>query len=277
MPKPNGSDESDKGTQTIKVGEKEYSVADVENLLANVSTLNEKGESVQGIIDMCTRFEMDPGEFLDQSSGALTVISTLMKDGVIDEQGQIVKKVVDPAKKVEPKEDLNLDPDPKKKGGDKTEAIVAKALEGVTPVIKDLGEKLTRMENIQTSMLHADYQKQIIEKHPDLSLKDADHVLSLATSDTKKTLWEHAEDTSKAKAADRVLSNKAYCEEHGLDYEKLETQKTDVNKLKEQKPDGGQAPVLKGKKIKLFRATGENEVTAAEASSDFLEKQFEET
>jgi len=269
-----GGSKGGTGDQVIKVGEKEYSVADVENLIANTATLTQKGESVQGILDMCTRYDMEPSEFLDQASGGLTVISNLIKEGVIDEQGRAVKPE---GKELEDKRDLSKIKDQEKdtkdlKGGTKTEEIVAKALEGIAPTLKDLGDQVTKMQNIQTSMIHDDYRTRIIKKHPNLDDKDADQVLALAMNDSKKDLWQHAEDASTAKVASSEKIERAYAEKRGLDYDVLK--KADENKLNEQEPEGGAAPVLKGKKIKLFGATGDDEVSAGDAAAEFLEKQL---
>jgi len=259
------------GDQMIKVGEKEYNVADVENLLANVKTLTEKGESVQGIMDMCARYEMDPGEFLEQAQGGFATISKLITDGVIDEQGQVVKK-----KEGAKDDELNLDDPLKKKTAalpeDKTSEIVAKALEGISPTIKELGDEVKKMQNIQTSMIHEDYRQKIRTKHENLSDEDADKILGEAMNDPRKDLWAVAKEASTAKVASVNAIEKAYAEKHGLDHEALA--KADENKLNEQSAEGGGAPKLKDKKIKLFGATKDGEVSAGDAAEAYFDKQL---
>jgi hypothetical protein len=266
--KQGGSEEGGSGDQTIKVGEKEYTVADVENLVANTATLTKKGESVQGILDMCARYGMEPEDFLDQATGGLEVISKLIQDGVIDEQGQIKAKD-DPLKKKEP--DPIVTPPKEPKGPTKAEEIAAKALEGLNPMLKELKEGLDKVTNIQSSMIHDQYRDRILKKHPELDDKDADHVLSLAMNDSKKDLWGHAEDLVTAKVASKEALEKAFAEKHGLDYEALK--KADENKLNEQddKGEGPRKPV--GKKIKL-NASGKDEVTPFEAAQSFYDKQL---
>ncbi len=269
---PNGSKDKGGEDQKIMVGEKEYSADDVGNLIANVSTLTQKGESVQGIMDMCARYEMDPGEFLEQSTGALSAISNLINEGVIDAQGQVIEKGA--PKKKDTDDGLDLDTGkPKIKSAPKADEAVLKALEGITQSVEGYGKKIDKLEGIQTSMIHDQYRERIQKKYPNLSDKDADQVLALAMNDSRKDLWKHAEEASTARVAATEAIERKYAEDHDLDYDKLKA--ADENKLKEQEAKGGGAPTLKGKKIK-FNATGPDEITPFEASTAFLRKQAEE-
>jgi hypothetical protein len=261
------------GSETIKVGEKEYGVADVENLIANTATLTQKGESVQGILDMCARYEMDPGEFLEQSTGALSAISNLISDGVIDAQGQVVE-TGEPPKKKDTDDTLDLNTGkPKVKTVHKADDAVTEALKGIQLSVDGYGKKIDKLEGIQTSMIHEQYRERIRTKHPNLSDKDADQVLGLAMNDSRKDLWKHAEEVSQARVAETEAVERKYAEKHGLNYEKLKA--ADENTLNEQDAKGGGAPKIEGKKLK-FNAKGPDEVTPFEAASAFLEKQAEE-
>lgn len=268
---PDGSGgEGGKGDQVIKVGDKEYSADDVSNLIANTQTLTEKGEKLQPILDACARYDMDPAEFLDQATGGLSVISNLIQEGIIDAEGRVVKAA---PKKKDDDDDLNLDDDlkgKKKAAPRKGDEVILKAIEGMKGSVDDYGKKITRLENIQTTMIHDRYRERIQKKFPDLDDSDADRAIALATNEGKKDVFEYADDVSKAKASSVEKIEKAYATKHGLDYDKLK--ETDENKLKEQEPAGGGAPRLKGKKIK-FNASGKDEVTPFEAASTYLEKQ----
>ena len=259
------------GDQKITVGEKEYSVDDVTNLLAQTATLTKKGESVQKVIDVCARYDMEPGDYADQSMSAFSTINNLIQEGVIDAEGNIVK----PEPKAKDPEDdlLNLEPKakPAAKPASTADATILKAIEGVNKTQTDMAETVKRLESIQTSMIHDSYRDKITAKFPALSDKDADHVLAVAMQDTKKDVWGHAEDVVAAKAASTVAMNKAYCEEHGLNYEELERQKADENELEEQSAEGGAAAMHKGKKFR-FNPKGDDEMTPLKASQAYYDK-----
>lgn len=266
-----GDQTGDTGDQKIKVGEKEYSAEDVANLVANVSTSTEKAQKVSQILDACAKYEMEPEEFLQQAIGGFTVINGLIQEGVIDTQGNLVKKEVKKEEKKGNLDDLfNLDGKSQKApvGEEKIAAIVAKVLQ---PFTETLNKGLGDVKDIQTSMIRNEYQKDIISKFPNLDAEDVSKVFGIAMQDRSKDIWAVAEAASKNKVEKLEALNKEFAKSHGLDYDKLIAEQ-DENKLNEQDAKGGAASLAKDRKI-TFRHQKQGEkgfVTPLELTKEYF-------
>jgi len=246
------------GDQKIRVGEKDYTAADVQNLLSSAKASTEKSQQVSRILDVCAKYEMEPEEFAQQAVGGFTVISELINEGIIDAQGNILKK--DVKEKNEKKSDnldslFNLD-DMKDspKSADKIAAIVNKALEAP---MGELKKGFDDLRDIQTSMIRSNYQKEIIGKFPNLDAEDVSKIFAISMGDRTKNLWDVAKKASEAKAIRQAEVEKAFAKKHGLDYDEMlkRAGEQDENNLKEKDSKGGAASLAEGKKIS-FRPKG---------------------
>lgn len=275
----NGSQDDPKGgagDQKIKVGEKEYSADDVQNLLTRISSDSDKAQAAQRILDVAAKFDMNPEEFAQQSVGALNVINDLITKGVIDTSGKLVEKK-------EGKPGGPSDDDPLKDflgggggqptGEDKVTEIVSKALgsfqEKMTKQIGEIGTKIKGLEDLQSSMIRKDYQKDIQDKYPNLDGDDVSKVFGAAMKDDSKTLWEHAKEASEAKQVKEVEIAKKWAADHGFDYDQVVK---DANDLKEMGPEGGGAAAIVGERKISFRRKGEGYVSPLEATQQFFKK-----
>jgi len=268
MAESNGSAGGDKGSEKLKVGDKEYSAQDVEALLTQMRSIQSKEESLSELIKMSEAIGMEPGEFGKQGVAALTVINNLLDKGVIDEKGNLVEK------KAQDKDNKGLDDifnlndkgkDKDKMAASSVEEIVAKAIGPVMESIKGFESKITGIEDVQTSMLRSSYSDQIRGKYPELTDEDVAKVFGVAMSDKTKSLWEHAKTVAEAKSSARAEIEKEFAKKHGLDYDKM-----NENRLKEQSGEGGAPPGPgEGKKIS-WRGVDDNAVDPADLAAEYF-------
>jgi len=246
-----GGGSADQGK--IKVGEKEYTAADVDNLIKQASTLGEKAERAQRVLDAAEKLGLEPDELLGQAMGSFSVVNDLMKAGIIDEEGNIVeKKAVVPELGKVP-----FVPKPEPKGGTSVDEIVAKVLGAIDEKWKPISDGLEDMKHVQSGMIRERLEERIKVRHPDLNEDDVAKVFRIALSDKRKDLWEVAKGIAEERAGADTKLIKAYAEKHGLDFDKLIAEREEALKLKEKGPEGGAAFFLKGKKISLRQKGGD--------------------
>ncbi len=259
----------------IEVDGKEYSAEDVQNLIKQGTTATQKTQEVAGILAAAEKYGVDIDTYLSQAEGAFGVMSQLITDKVIDEKGNIVKKKTEePApKKDEEEVDLdklfNLSGEEKTKvtGAEKIAGIVAKALGPQLESMKKLGEKVAAVDKTQGDMIRLNLEDKIVGKFPNLKPNDVSQVFASAMQDRSKSLWEHAETFSKAKASDMSVLRAEHAKEFGVNLEKF-----DENKLKEQEAGGGAGVFFKGKKFSFNAKPGDKDaVSPAKAAAEYIE------
>jgi len=265
------SDETKAGEGTLTVGEKTYGVKDVENLIAMQASATEKTQTVAEILGAAEKYKISPAEYLSQSEGAFAVISQLIDEGVIDQQGNIVKKAESGGEqKGKSVEELiaSLQGGKTQEGQseftseDKMLGVVNKALKSFEDGIS---KRLEGIENTQSDQIRLNVQDRLKLKHKDLTDEDVSKVFGLAMNDRKKSVWQHAEDIAKEREGRKADLRKGFAEEFGVNLEEF-----DRNKLKEQDAKGGASAVFPGKKFS-FRQKGEGFVSPSEAAGEFME------
>ena len=254
MPKEEGSkggqgagDTADQGK--IKVGEKEYIAADVDNLLKQAGTLSEKAERAQRVLDAAEKLGLEPDELLSQAMGSFSVVNDLMKAGIIDEEGNVVQQKQKDVK--DDKLDLEKLRASQPKGGSNVDEIVTKALGSIKEEMKPLLAGLEELRHVQSGMIREKLEEKLVAKHPELNEDDVAKVFRIALSDKTKDLWTVAKGVAEERGERDKKVLKAYAEKHGLDFEKLEAERAEALRLKEKGPEGGAAFVLGAKKISL--------------------------
>lgn len=277
MGSPNGDDKGGGGgDQVVKVGDKEYSAADVQNLITQVSTNADKMEQVKRILEVADRYELTPEEFAQQATGALGVINELITQGVIDNTGKLIIKKEKPSGDGDG-DDLTHDflhgGEGDRQSEEKTEQIVGAALKSFmdknfTPLLEEVRGEVKGVKDLQSTMIRNDYERQIRDKHPNLDSDDVSKVFGESMA-TKKSLWEVAKEASEKKAVREEEVARKWAEDHGIDYDQI---KKDVNDLKEFGPGGaGAAALVKGKKIS-FDKKGDDYISPLEATKLLLKK-----
>lgn len=263
------------GAGKIEVDGKDYSVEDVQNLVKQGTAATQKTQEVAGILAAAEKYGVDIETYLGQAEGAFGVMSQLIADKVIDEKGNIIK--VESGKPInnKPGEEEDLDKlfnlpagDTKGLAGvDKVAAIVAKALAPQLENIEKLGERVAAVDKTQGDMIRLNLEEKVVSKFPNLKPSDVSQVFGSAMNDRSKSLWEHAETVSKAKASDVGLLREEHAKEFGVDLNKF-----DENKLKEQKAGGGAGVMFEGKKFSFNAKHGdEKSVTPAKAAAEYIE------
>ena len=271
------SGEETKGAGKIEVDGKDYSIEDVQNLVKLGASATQKMQEVAGIKAAAEKYGVDIETYLGQAEGAFGVMSQLIADKVIDEKGDRIKTV--PAK--EPaKDDSDGGVDLDKlfnlpggdtsglKGADKITAIIAKALGPQLDAMKQLGDRVAAVDKTQGDMIRLNLEEKVTTKFPNLKSSDVSQVFGAAMQDRSKSLWEHAEAASKAKASDVNLLRGEHAKEFGVNLEKF-----DENKLKEQEAGGGAGVLFKGKKFSFNPKKGDEEtVSPRQAAAEYIER-----
>ena len=273
-------DESGKSDETnaagkIEVEGKSYSAEDVQNLVKMQASATQTMQEVAEIKAAAEKYGVDVETYLGQAEGAFGVMSQLIADKVIDEKGNVVK--AEPVKKVEPKQDEEVDLDklfnlPAGEGKapagiDKIAAIVAKALGPQLESIEELGKRVAAVDKTQGDMIRLNLEEKVTTKFPNLKPNDISQVFGAAMQDRSKSLWEHAEAASKAKASSVSSLREEHAKEFGIDLSKF-----DENKLKEQKAGGGAGVLFEGKKFSFNPKKGDKDtVTPAKAAAEYIE------
>lgn len=265
-----------KGAGKIEVDGKSYSAEDVQNLVKQGASATQKMQEVAGVKAAAEKYGVDVETYLGQAEGAFGVMSQLIADKVIDEKGAILRKEVKkPSGEPSGEEDelsklFNLSKggdESKLTGTDKVAAIVAKALAPQLEGLEKLGERVAAVDKTQGDMIRLNLEDKVMTKFPNLKTSDVSQVFASAMQDRSKSLWEHAEAKSNAKAGDLGVLRKEHAKEFGVDLEKF-----DENKLKEQKAGGGAGVMFEGKKFSFNAKRGDKEsVSPAAAAREYLE------
>ena len=271
---------ADEGEKTnaagkITVGETEYSAEDIQNLVKQQAAATQKTQEVAAVLAAAEKYGVDPETYIAQAEGAFGVMSQLITDKVIDEKGNIIKAQV-PGNEDKTGDEgelaklLGLAGGAPKSvaGADKIAAIVAKALEPQLEGMKKLGERVAAVDKTQGDMIRLNLEEKVMSKFPNLKSNEVAQVFGRAMEDRSKSLWEHAEDVSKAKATDISSLREAHAKEFGIDLTKF-----DENKLNEQEAGGGAGVLFAKKKFKFDARSGdEDAISPAKAAREYIER-----
>jgi len=223
---------------TIEIDGKQETVTaeDVLNLRAQQASATQKTQTVAAIIQAAEKFGLSPEEYVAQADGAFGVMGNLIDGGVIDNTGNVIKPkapdVIGPTLRTVA---------PAAPGVSKTEERLANLEE----VIKSIPGELQTLRQDQTYVIRQDLQRQIQAKHPELTDDDVSRVFGTAMNDPEKaSVWQHAENFSKAKTTSVAEQRKQFAEEFGINIEQH-----DENLLRQKSPEGAAAHVIKGKKL----------------------------
>lgn len=232
----------------IQVGDEEkvLKVEDVKNLFDQNSELKGKVEKMSGFSKTLEKYGTDQDTYLSNAEAAFGIMSELIEEGLIDGQGNVIKKEGGdgdpPPKKKEGEGDLNFDFDFDAKGsGDKVAQLVAKVVE------TKLGSLVKQVESLSTGqagLYRAQLKSAVQAKHSSLSDSDVSRLFGIASANPAKDLWAHAKEMAEGKEKDSKSERTKYAEEFGVNLEEF-----DANKLNEQDGSGGSIPALDGKKL----------------------------
>ena len=255
---PNDGDGGNGNHITVDVdGEsKSFSSDDIQNLVSQQASATQKTQQVSAVMKACDKFDMNPEVFVGQAEGAFSVIANLIDAGVVDEQGNIIKK--------EPKQNdisFNKTPSPNK-GHESSED---KILSVISKVLEPLTKKFEVLEKDQMHLTRLRVNDSIQGKFKNLDEKDISELFATAGADKTKTLMQHAEVFSKKKDDSFLEQKRAIAKELGVDYDEFA-----ANALREQGAEGGAAGLFKDKKISFKQ--GKDSLSPKAAMAEFFKR-----
>lgn len=230
------------------------------------AAMTQKTQAAAAVLSACEKHGISPEEFAQRSEGAFGVLSRLIDEGVIDNEGNVVAKPADPPK------------DPPPGGGDppggndplppsKVDEVIAKALapaiEGaLKPMMEEMGKlKETNLKLTQRAVI-SDLKRDV----PGVTDEDIPKILAAAKEDPSKKLTEHAKVQVETRQSERAALKKEILKEHGIDPD------ADPNRRKEV-AEGGAGVLVEGKKISFKKDPEGKSITPREATAAFLEAQ----
>ena len=247
---------------TIQVDDQVYTPDDVKELLDQQAAVTQGGQEIAALKSVAEKYGVPVDKYVEQAEGSFAVMTELIKEGIIDNQGQVLKK---------PPGDLPVDPlitDPKVKVKteieDKTELTTDPA---VLAALTSIGDRLKVLDQTQTNMIRADLQKQIKGKHEVLTDNDVNEVFARTMNNPEKDLWAHAEDKVKEREAENTGARENFAKEFGVDLVKF-----DENRLLQKGPEGGAGAMFKDKKF-IFggkNKRGEEGIDPGKAASEWI-------
>jgi hypothetical protein len=233
---------------TVGGEKKSFTPEQIAQSLEKAGNLEKTVESLTGFQKVLTQYGVTPDEYLRNSEAAFAMANSLIEQGIIDQDGNVIKKKAEEPKP-KPTPGFGF---PSGGEGDKKLDTVMKALTQISNKVKDLDEN-------QTLLYRRNIQQDVKAVHPELENEDVSALLALAQRDKSKGFWDHAKDFAQEKSAKNLQIEKSYVKstvealvkigaikEGSVDLEKLDS--LDLNTLKEQDPAGA-APVYEGKKF----------------------------
>lgn len=258
----------------IKVGDetKNFTAEQVAQAFDKVGNLEKTVEDLSGFQKVLTTYGVGPDEYVKNSEAAFAIANSLIEQGVIDEQGNVIQKK---GKEGDGKDGKSLF----KFTGDDGEG--SKELQTVTKALAAIASKVEEIEEGQSNIYRRNIKRDVQAIHPNLKDEDISKLLALAQHDKAKGFWDHAKVMAEGKTAKekqgkqesavetiKILLKAGIIPEGKIDTNKLDT--LDLNALKEQDPSGG-APVYEGKKFmfksRLRRLSGSKGVDTSKFST----------
>lgn len=233
---------------------KTFSSDDIQNLVSQQASATQKTQQVSAVMKACDKFDMNPDTFVGQAEGAFGVIANLIDAGVVDEQGNIIKK--------ESKQgDVSFNKTQSQNKGQ--ESSEDKILSVISKVLEPLTKKFETLEKDQMHLTRLRVNDSIQGKFKNLDEKDISELFAIAGADKTRTLMQHAEVFSKKKDDSFLDQKRAIAKELGVDYDKFT-----ANTLREQGAEGGAAGLFKDKKIS-FKG-GKDSLSPKAAMAEFF-------
>jgi len=214
------------------------------------------------IMNMVSKYDTDVDTFLANVDGSFSAVSNLVSEGIIDENGHIIKQEQPPQPQRQPLTSLSENKPVKgidhKEMKESVDDVVARALSGIN-------SKLQEIDKTQTDLIRNNLQGEIKSKFSNLNDNDISQVFGAAMSDKRKSLWEHAEGFSKTKTASVSEQEMAFAKKYNVNIDKF-----NENKIFGEDPSGG-AVAIKGKNKMSFRR-GEGAMTPMQATLELVNK-----
>uniref|UniRef100_A0A6M3K8F2 Uncharacterized protein n=1 Tax=viral metagenome TaxID=1070528 RepID=A0A6M3K8F2_9ZZZZ len=247
-----------KGLEIEIDGKKEtLTPEDVVNLKKQQASATQKTQKVASIIKACERYGVEPDVFLSNAESSMALIHSLMEQGALDEEGNLIAGRV-PASS-EPPAPFSAQNPPMNQDG--TDQLIKKALAGLG--IDRLASRLEQIEADQNRLVRMQFEDKLLSEIEGLERADLPQVFALAKQDKERPITEHAKEVLRKKTEYMAGLEKKIASKYGVDIEEFNR-----NKLLEQSADGGAGALFKGKKFS-FKG-GKDAVTPKAAMREFF-------
>ena len=183
-----GSGNSSQIVVELNGEQKTFTSEEIKGLAGKATEADRLNQQFAPFSKVLTQYGVTPEDYLRNSEGSFALVNQLIEAGVIDDQGNILKKDSS-ATKVEPKV-VNVDLT--KSGENKQLDVVLKALKGI-------GDRIEQLEDGQSGIYRRNIENDVKGKHPNLETEDITRLLAKAKADKSKSFWDHAEAMSKGK------------------------------------------------------------------------------
>ena len=264
-----------KPSETLQVGEKSYTVADVETMLAAQANATKISQPFSELQKAATRYGMTPEEFVQQAQGSFAAVASLIDKKIIDENGELVMQAQgqgeedDLLSSLFGKETQAAQPQPAALPGNASGQlrVLAQALQEVRGTSGQLRQELESLKKDNAVLLEHNLKGQLKGLFPALGDEEMGVAIGRARVDRSKSLSEHAQQLVDAKQGTVRAVQLQLAKELGI--EDLDGH---LNQLKQQKT-GGAGAIFEGKKIS-FKPKDANSVTPKQAAEAFLNAQM---
>lgn len=250
----------------VKVGEKVYGPQDVEGILTQHATLQESLKELSVVKDTISKYGIDPQTFVTNAEGAFSLMSKLIDEGVIDNQGNLVGKkegIKESAGQGDPEALLSLPQGDQNKQG--AESVALAAINALSQKLDAISKTVESVDKTQSSIIRVNLEEKIRSKYPVLSPDDTSRVIATALRDRSKDVFTHAQIFAQAKSTEEAKLREKHAKEFGVDLKTF-----DENRIMDPGNDGGVSALLKGRKISFRKIKGEETITPSQAIKDFV-------
>lgn len=266
-----GEDKKEEEPSGLKVGDKTYTPQDVEQILAQQNILQTSLSELDSVKQAVSRYGIDPQTFVINAEGAFSVMSKLLDEGVIDNQGNVIGKK-EGVGKIEGGQGIGGEtfiPPKVATNNQGPDSVALAALEMLTQKLDAVSKTVESIDKTQSSIIRTNLEEKLRSKYPVLGPDDTSRVIATALRDRSKDVFTHAENFANAKTVELARLREEHAKEFGVDLKSF-----DENKIVDPGNDGGVSTMLKGRKISFRNIKGQETITPSQAIKDFMKMRF---
>lgn len=248
--------------------EKTFTPEQVLDMHKNLASATQNSQKAAPLLKLAEQVGLDPDDLSQQIPGAFSLIQDLVDQGIIDQEGNVIKQKAAPANADDDSDDNdNSNSSSEQISASKiAELIEAKLEEKLNPfqkAIQDLGNVNTGLQRAEISRrLKAEYQD------ADLSDEDVTTIMSMSRASRGKANLRQAAEQFIGKRQEQLTKMEQQIVEK---YKKagVDLSQFDLNSLKEQDADSVAARITQDKRLSFRK--GDKTISPAQAAKDYLD------
>lgn len=271
-----GAGDSNQNQVRVMVGDEEkiFSSEDVKTLVEKSSRLENDLGGLSAVKKVLAQYDgLTSEEYVRNSEAAFAIASKLIEEGIIDKQGNIIKKTSDSTST----QNANINPS-------RSDTGASKQLETVLKAVTALTKEVDGLKDGQSNIYRRNISRDVKAIHSNLNDDDVSQLLAVASHDKSKSFFDHAKEmsenktaregqhkTSVAKEVIGMLMKAGIVKEDALDLDKLNLDELSQRDKEKLSPIGeGKTFVFNSRKKKL-KASGANMDVIASPSAGMRE------